>query len=274
MAEDLTFAIYPDAESLPFRVLEKTISNVRRLVTDVDYAVTRERRGRRWIVTDLGRRRPEWVESRGAVSAQEVPTISVKPMLDGSETIEAIASGIAQVVESDTTQPPPHFSADALDDLKRMRGLFTGRERAGRVVFTSNGHATAVSANIAERVERILRNTYSALGSIEGTLEAVNLHGDKTANFTVWDRLAGVPVRCSFPKLPEVVAQVKSMLEGHVLISGKINYFANGTPRSITDVEDMQLVEPPSGLVRASFGSIPDLTGGRTPQEYVRVLRE
>ena len=33
-------------------------------------------------------------------------------------------------------------------------------------------------------------------------------------------------------------------------------------------------VEPLGGPVRASFGSIPDLTGGRTPQEYVRLLRE
>ncbi len=258
MADSLTFSIHPDAETISLRLLEKTIEDVRKLVRDVDYVVTRERVGRRWIVTEL---------------RSSTPTITIRPILDGTETVDVIGAGLRIVTTGPGVEPPPYFSADALDDLKRMRRLFVGRERARRVVFSSDERELAtIDDRISERVERIQRGTYSVLGSLEGMLDAVNLHG-ASKTFTIWDRLSGVPVRCAIPD-PDWVPVVRELLQRRVSVMGQVNYYSNGTPYSMSRVRDLQDATPDPTLPKAHFGSIPDLTGGAEPTEYLKSMRE
>jgi len=258
MADSLTFAIQPDAESVSLSLFAKSVEDIRRLVRDVDYAVTRQRKGRRWIISQL---------------RSSYPTMTIKPMLDGTDTVDAIATGLRIVTAGVSVEPPPHFSADALDDLLGMRRLFSGRDRARRVVCSSDETEIAtIDRGIAEKVERILRGTYTVLGSLEGTLDAINVHGAGT--FTIWDRLSGHPVRCTFPKESAWVQTVKDLLQTRVLVVGEVSYFSNGAPRSITRIREIRDMTPDPSLPRARFGSIPDLTGGKEPGEYLRSMRE
>jgi hypothetical protein len=258
MAESLTFSIHPDAETISLALLGKAIEDVRKLVRDIDYAVTRERFGRRWIVTAL---------------RSTNPTITIRPIVDGAETIDVIGAGLRLVTMSPGIEPPPYFSADALDDLKGMRRLFRGRERARRVVFSADeAEVATVDSRISERVERIQRGTYVLLSSLEGTLDAINLHG-ATKTFTVWDRVTGVPVRCAMPG-PDWISQVKNLLERRVLVAGRIRYYSNGIPHSVAQVEELHDASPNPNLPKAHFGSIPDLTGGKEPAEYLKSMRE
>ncbi len=254
MADDLTFAIYPEAETISLSLLLRTITNVKRIVQDVDYAVTQEKK-RRWIVTKL---------------QSSTPTITIKPVLDGSETIDAFGSGLETVMAGRQIDPPPSFTADALDHLKGMKGIFTyKRDRASRVVFTSDGLEVTVDQRVGERVERIERGTYSVLGSMEGILDAVNFHAK---SFHIWDRVTGLPIRCSLPK--NMTDQVKELLQHRVSVQGQINYYSNGMPRSLTKVSSLVDGSPDPSLPEASFGSIPDIIGDREPAEYLRAMRE
>lgn len=257
MADSLTFTIHPDAESLSLGLFLKTIEDIRRLVRDVDYAVSRERKGRLWIVSEL---------------RSSAPTITIRPIVDGTETVEAMVAGLPMVV-GETREPPPHFSADVLDDLKRMRRLFAGRERARRLVLSSEaGEVATIDEHISAKVDRILRATYSLLGSLEGMLDAINLHG--RPSFTIWDRVSGSPVRCAFPKETAWVESVKELLQHRVLVAGQVNYFSNGVPRSVTRLRELRDMTPDLSLPQARFGSIPDLTGGKEPADYLESLRE
>ena len=86
-------------------------------------------------------------------------------------------------------------------------------------------------------------------------MEEVNLHGNPT--FTMWDRVSRAPIRCYFPKERTWKDKVKALLENRVLVRGKIRYFSNGVPRSISEIVDIEDRKPRSDLPKATFGSIP-----------------
>lgn len=253
----LTFVIRAESEDVPLGLFVKAVDDVRKLVAEVDYAVTREKRGRLWVVTEIH---------------SSYPTITIRPLLDGAETVSSISQGLAQLNARNTLDPPRHFSAGALEDLKKMRRLFVGRERANGIDFSSNGGpVVTIDERIADRVDRVLRGGYTALGSIDGMLDAVNLHRNPVA--TVWDRLTGIPVRCYLPGGPTWKQRTKALLEQRVRVTGTIRYFRNGLPQAMFDVSDIEQVTPDPSSPRGDFGTVPGIIGGQDSVQYVKSRR-
>lgn len=114
MTTTLTFTINPDAPSASFDLFIKAAGDINRLLRDVDYAIHREKVARRWIIHSIH---------------SSAPTVTLEPLRGDEETVAAIADGIRAVTIGIDT-PPSHFTEDALLDLKRMRALFVGRDRA------------------------------------------------------------------------------------------------------------------------------------------------
>ena len=111
-----------------------------------------------------------------------------------------------------------------------------------------------IRENIDRQADRILAAGYHNLGSLEGRLEAINVHRQPTA--TVWDRVSGAPVRWTFRG--EETEAVKALLEKRVLVTGHVHYFSNGIPRRVSDVIAFKDATPPPYQEKAGFGSIPD----------------
>lgn len=257
MDNALTFSIYPDGETVSLALFNKTLRHIQRLVMDVDYAVSREKGVRRWVIEELH---------------SSVPTVSIRPLLPDPMMIETIRRGIS-IITQGTLEPPDHFDEGSLDDLKRMAGLFRGRDRARHLEISSNGfEKTLVREDIGEKVDRILQGGDWNLGSLEGTLDAVNLHGNPT--FTIWARISKAPVRCYFPQDKGWKEKVKSLLEKPVLVSGRVHYFRNGLPRSITHIDDVLDRTRDNTLPRATFGSIPYKEGRQESYLVLRKSRE
>ena len=253
MANSFTFVIYPENEQTSFDLFQKTIDDIRRFIRDIDYSVTRERGKRRWVIESLH---------------SSNPTITVRPLLQNDELIGVITEGIDRVANG-ALEPPKHWNEPTLEDLRRMKRLFRGKDRARKVEFKSNNeYTTSISGDIGEKVEKILKGGFSAFGSIEGTLEAVNLHGNPT--FTIWDRVIGAPVRCYFPKSRSWSDSVKQFLEKRVIVRGKINYFKNGVPRSIVNIEDIIDATPDPNRPKATFGSL----GKDRPSDILAFLKQ
>ncbi|GEM_PF-2283000 len=256
MAEGLTFTIQPDAESASLSLFRKSIEDIERLIRDVDYVITRDKSPRRWIISGLH---------------ASAPTVNIRPILGDTESVDAIARGIA-IVTAGAIEPPRYFTEAALDDLRRMNRLFSGRDRARAIIVSLNATETAtIREDIREKADKILAETYQNLGSIEGDLEAINLHGAST--FTVWDRVSLAPVRCYFPKDHKWINRVKELLEKRVLVQGTIHYFRNGVPRAITKIEAIHDYTPDVSLPKAEFGSIPDRDAAHDPVAFLRLVR-
>ena len=253
---DLNFTIYPDNESASLSLFLKAMQRIQRLIRDVDYAVTQERSDRRWIISHLH---------------SSAPTVVVRPLLGDVETVDAIGTGL-QMVTSGVDAPPEFFTEDALVNLKKMKGLFAGKDRAKNItVSIDRTEAATIRGDIDTLVERILRAGNESLASVEGRLEAINMH--RTSSFTIWDRVTRCPVRCHFEKSPGSVEKVKGLLEKRVIVRGKVRYFFNGIPRSIRDIQGIEDATPNPDLPPAYFGCIPDADAARDPVAFLRSAR-
>ena len=238
MAEDLTFRINPEDQAASIDLFFKAIEDIRRLLRDVDYVVHQGTAKRRWIIRELH---------------SSAPAITVQPVLGDQESMDAVADGI-RAVTTGTDQAPAYFNEKVLEDLRRMSRLFAGRDRARSIdVYVDNLRAATIEKDISDKASRILAAGYWTLGAVEGTLEAINLHGRPT--FTVWDRISRAPVRCLFPNTQDWKDQATASLEKRVLIRGRIRYFSNGIPRIATNIDAMEETTPDPSLPMAYFGS-------------------
>ena len=241
MKDELTFTIYPETELASVDLLRKSLEDVSRLIKQVDRAIYGPKSKHEWYVGEI---------------RSSAPTITVRPDPQGRKAVGAIGAGLRSVTVG-TDRPPPHFTEPALLDLRRMSRLFSGSGRARSIAVSVNGLQTAtLQSDIRQQVDKILTAGYHNLGSLEGTLEVINVH--RAPTITIWDRVYGSPVRCSIPREAAWIDRVKGLLEKRVLVAGHVNYFANGVPRSIADVTNIEHATPDPSLPRAEFGSIPD----------------
>ena len=239
MPKELTFVIGPADEFPSFGLLSKALEDIRRLLRDVDDAVYGPGRRREWRLVSLH---------------SSAPTITVAPDRENTEAVGVVGVGL-QLVTKGTDLPPDRFTEPVLKDLKRLKRLYRGKGRAESIAVLMDGEEmAAIRSDIAEKVDLVLSSGYHTLGSVQGKLDAINLHVSRTA--TIWDRVSGSPVRWTFPS--EALDQVKDLLGRPVLVAGNIRYFANGAPRSISNVVAFEEETPAEHDVKARFGSIPD----------------
>ena len=239
MPEHLTFIIQSADEFSSLDLLFRALEDIKRLLRDIDYAIYRRNMSQQWIVQSI---------------RSSAPTITLAPNREDRQAVSVIGEGLRMVTQG-MDDPPQHFTEPVFEDLKRMNRLFRGRGRAEFMsVLVDDEKAATIGDDIAKLADRILSLGYHNLGSLEGSLEAINVHKSPTA--TIWDRVSGAPVRCMFPH--DDIDKVKGLLERPVSVTGDIRYFSNGTPRSISNVisiEDATLENPKEF---AGFGSIPD----------------
>lgn len=240
MPRELTFVIGPADEFPSFGLVARAMADIRRLLHDVDNAIYGPGDRREWRLVSLH---------------SSAPTVTVTPIREDAEAVGVIAVGLRLVTQG-TDQPPDRFTEPVLEDLKRMKSLYRGKGRAESIAVLMDGEEMAsIQSDIADKVERVLSSGYRNLGSVQGKLEAINVHMSLTA--TIWDRVSGAPVRWAFPR--ESLDRIKELLGRPVLVSGDIRYFANGMPRSISDVVAMEDATSQQHEESAGFGSIPDV---------------
>ena len=256
----MTFVINPEAESASVDLLLNALEHIKRLLRDVDYAIYGANSRSEWVIGKL---------------QSSSPSITVRPHSSNgylSQSVEVITDGLRDVTIG-TDIPPRFFTEQVLENLKRMSRLFSVKNGAKSItVLRDREQMAAIQRDISEKAGRILTAGYHNLGSLEGTLEAINVH--RTLTVTIWDRATRAPVRCSIPKEAEWITRVKALLENRVLVTGDIRYFVDGTPRSITNVTSIEDATPDPYLPKAGFGSIPDPRAAADPAAFLQSVRE
>ena len=151
--------------------------------------------------------------------------------------------------------------------------MFTGKNPARLIIVLRDGEQmAAIKRDTSEKTDRILAAGYHNLGSLEGTLEAINVHGKPTV--TIRDKVTGLPVRCSIPEGADWLSRVEGLLEKRVLVTGSIRYSDNGAPRSISNVTAIEDATPDTNLPKAEFGSIPDARAAADPAAFLQSVRD
>lgn len=273
-----TFSLVPDNGRIPFDTLTVAVQHIGAVVRGVDLAVSKNwRRPRRWYVERVFTEPPR---NHRHLSFQVIP--GERPVLVDAtfpDTAEVLVDGFESLNNAALDAPPPYFSEDELDRLRKLRGsvfkrgvarIDTWVEPTEERLAPKEREIASVSADVGDRVDRILRAGYEEYGSVEGELGAIRSRNG--VSITVWDFLHERPVRCFLAR--DDLDRAKDFLERRVRVSGLVRYYSDGRPARITEVQAIEDLSPKLFRPTARFGSIPDLTGGRDSVEYLRIMRE
>lgn len=148
----------------------------------------------------------------------------------GPTVVSAAVRGIDQIDR--TAERPAEFSDDALDRLRRLATFAADGLGPMRVNAPTVNLSSTVTKRTDANLDTVLAQGYY-LGSVEGVLEGLTVHG--APYFTVYDDVTGRGVRCYFPKsdLPNVLNSV----EWKVLVHGQLRRDALGRPNQIRPIE-------------------------------------
>ena len=256
--DDLTFVINPETEFASVDLFLKSVQDIVRFLRRTDDAIHGPKHQHQWVVRELRSSAP-------TITVEETP-------LNGVRSAEVISNGL-RAITLGTDQPPQFFTVPVLEILANMQRLFDGRgSRAKSIgVFMSGNQVATIERDISEKVNRIISAGYRSVGSLEGTLDVIDIH--KTPVVTVWERVFRTPVRCHISKGDEWTARVIDLLGKRVTVTGEIQYFSNGKPRVMKDVVKVEDSTPDPYLPRAEYGSIPDARAASDPVEFLESIR-
>lgn len=150
-----------------------------------------------------------------------------------------------------------------------------GREGvAGFAVAAFTGRRDAhaeVSAQAAVNLDQLLPVKRHAIGSVEGTIETVSMHGGKP-RFIVYHSRTKKAVTCVIDD--NLLREAAAMLGNRVSVGGVVYSNARGEPLRIEVHRMRRLRERHELPTTASLtGADPDFTGGLSTEEFLRSIR-
>lgn len=147
-----------------------------------------------------------------------------------------IAGGLSQLEESATR--PEHFNDKALEQAKALAALASDKFP----LAVRNGTAgVQMTRQLSVNAEKVLGTPKETLGTIEGRLEALNVHGT-SRDFSVWP-VGGKAVKCVFDDRLDLETDVLPAIQKRVAARGRIKTRPNGE-RSV-EVEDLKVLPSP-----------------------------
>ena len=165
------------------------------LLKSVDLSVHGGNRLIRWRLAELSYSSPATIAADGRPSRRDIqadPTPRAAEMLlDGIEAIEVRSFMF------------PEFSDDVLESARTL-GSLRGQGGIANVTLmgmneapTTLPRSVPVTQRVVAAVDDVLKEKHRALGSVEGRLEGINIHGEYYLN--VYEVVHGKRVRCVFP---------------------------------------------------------------------------
>jgi hypothetical protein len=258
-SHELTITLAPPGR-LGVETLTKTLGNALAMLRTLEREFVEFGTEVRWEVVKLQMRSP----LRLTVS----PSIDGKPAKAvGGRIVKAALVGVKNIEKSATH--PKHFDEDTLE---ATRDLFRVVRKDGSVLKLSLDHKNEVTVTdrAFEHIEDVVlrARVYVDHGTIEGQLDEISVHESPVA--FIWERFPVRRIKCVIAQ--EQVEQVKELLGRRVALTGRISY-RNHKP-VLVQVEAIRAMRDDSELPDIRDIQPIDITGGLSPEEYVRRLRD
>lgn len=122
----------------------------------------------------------------------------------------------------------------------------------------------------------LMPETSRAIGSVEGTLEALSIHNPKKPIFVVYESMFGKAVTCRYSGL-DILHKIKESLGKRVRVQGLISRNSRSEPRQVMlyRANDLEVFGSDLKVLpfRSLGGSDPDFTGDMSTEEFIREIR-
>ena len=221
MARKVVLSLKGDSISL--RDFLTAADDMHRLLQEIDRSIS-------------GKTSLDWIIIRLRGASDTVLEAAPRPISEdeidrSEEVIKAFLDGIQKIEK--TPARPRHFTDAALDKTKGMASvIMSGRVDQIRIAGSTNGKRSpqiTITQRVAANVDELIGPRYSAIGSVEGRLEVISIHGGYS--FNIYDFLTALKIKCICE--PETISELTAKLGRRVLVRGQIRSNAKGQPLSI-----------------------------------------
>lgn len=211
--------------SVDLRSLVNVSQKFAGLIEEIAKDYTGVQRGVRWIVeVERGSVR---LPLRAEAAAENVSPSAVR------EIGHVVAGGLSQLETAPSR--PPHFSDRALGLAKELANCATDDLQIAVRNGTVGGKLTK---QLSVNAEKVLGSPQESLGTIEGRLEALSLHGSK--DFSVWPP-GGTAIKCLFGSRLDLERDVLPAVNKRVAAHGRIKTRPNGERISV-EVDELRVI--------------------------------
>ena len=214
----------------------------------------------RYVVSDLSHSSPAMVAILPKYAGENAGEDRSGEVLDHlARTAEQVGSG----------RIPDNADRELLE---RLRILYDGgREKCRRATLVLRDQPFEMTERAALAAVQALGEEETELGSIEGALEKINIHGEARV-FTIYPAIGPRQVRCVFPD--DLRQRAIDSLGQRVSVSGLIKYRPLADfPHEIA-VEEVEVLPADDGL--PTFEEIRGIAGKseKSAEEMIRELRD
>jgi len=182
--------------------------------------------------------------------------------------VQDLGTGLQQLSAGNRRDLPPTIGPKARSAINRILGYLDQLES---ITYEASGVETIEipSATITTEVG-LPAGITSDVGEVDGVLDLIS--GRKGLAFWIQEHGTTNRIRCTIDA--NMVGVAANYIQQRVLVQGLVNYRPNGTAMSVFYVRSITPVQEATMELEELYGSLPDLTGGLSAEEYVRQLRE
>lgn len=234
-----------------------------RLLQDYDLAISRgQNASLEWLITNV---------STGSLVVETEPRSLLVDKDFGPEVAKVYVDGWAKIEHEGTS--PPYLTEQGMDAARRIVRRI-GKDGIEGIVVTGPERSVTISPEASAHMDQLIPVKYRSLGSAEGTLETISVHG--SPRFTIYHSRTKKAVRCDIPATDSTLLdRAKEALGRRVIARGRLERNARGEPVRIK-AERLRILRERKDLptIAELGGKYPDFTGGLRSEEYVRRMRD
>lgn len=193
---------------------------------------------------------------------------------DKSDVFNSVIEGADAIAKKSTDDIAWLQSESALIDYRNLLNVTKSGRR--KLTFSSNGRNVNADIKTWHNTETILHERQSrsyiksVLGEVKGRLELIDIHNDN--KFAIWQEGKNQRIECHFNA--DAIEQVKTLLDKEVRVNGEIILDQQGEPKSIHKIRQIEkMVRQQQRDPNYFFGILPDIMGGMSTEEYLKVVR-
>ncbi len=234
-----------------------------RLLQEYDLAISRGQSASvEWLITDI---------SKGSLVVETEPRSLLGDKDFGPEVAKVYVDGWAKIEHEGVS--PPYLTEQGMDAARRIVRRI-GKEGIKGVVVAGPERSVTISPKASAHMDQLVPVKYRSLGSAEGTLETISVHG--SPRFTIYHSRTKKAIRCDIPATDSTLLErAKEALGRRVIARGRLERNARGEPIRIK-AKRLRILRERKELptIAELGGKYPDFTGGLTSEEYVRRMRD
>lgn len=251
----------PGAITLP--VFIAAVSNSLKVLREFDVAITRlPQTTLDWFVSDL--RIGSLVIEVASLPKSEQRNV-------GPEVVDAFVNGLESIELRGVT--PPLLPESGMQSYRRLVKL-VGEGGATGIEVSTQTHTVQLSARAAVNVDQLLKIRRRSVGSVEGKIETISIHG--RPRVIVYQTRTNKAVPCRFPSDNdrELIQAAKTLLGERVNVAGVVHLNTKGEPMRV-DVRTIRRLRPRQELpsIEDIGGSVPEFSGELSTEGYMRSIR-